>query len=226
MENELRGSAANTLARIHAVLSCRVGGLARIAGQRCTFAHGDAELAPKEIRQMARREAEAATARRQQFERMLGDDQPVRQRAVADSGDDPAYEEYETLAANAGSSGSGVSNVGSMPSEAVPQTVTGTVGGSSAAAAEPQRYRQDGTPLDFSSRDAKQEALRQHALEQMYEAEQAAWGLPVPTPVAMVSAPGTGDIVTRRALPPRGRGKHMVRPAWLVRQERGQSSYT
>ena len=36
---------------------------------------------------------------------------------------------------------------------------------------------EDGTPLDFSSRASKQEALRQHAIEQLYEAEQASWAI-------------------------------------------------
>ena len=72
--------------------------------------------------------------------------------------------------------------------------------------------RQDGTPLDFSSRASKQEALRQHKIEEAYNVTQAMWGLP---------ATGSGAAEDRQPvrLAPRGRGRHMVRPAWLTRME-------
>ena len=72
-------------------------------------------------------------------------------------------------------------------------------------------HRLDGTPLDFSSRTQKAEGLRQHAIEQIYNAEKASWGLLSAPPVTAAGQPPLG----------RGRGKHIVRPAWLVRQERG-----
>ena len=119
------------------------------------------------------------------------------------------------------------------------------MGGASldASTAPLEMHREDGTPLDFSSRDAKQEALRQKKLEQAYEAEQAAWGLPssvstqatppLPPPVAAggggVSVATFGAMPraasgTALPLPPLGRGRHVVRPAWLVRMERGRGS--
>ena len=188
---------------------------------------------------MKRRESEAiqaAMARRHQDMDAASDgddDRPVRQRAVADSGDDPAYEEYEKLAAAA--------NAPTRPGLALPEPVSAALPVpvsaalpppvteapqmpvSTAAAPPPglDLHRIDGTPLDFSSREAKQEALRQHALEQIYEAEQASWGLPTPTPAGAAATISVGAVGSL-PLPPRGRGRQMVRPAWLVRQEREQ----
>ena len=183
---------------------------------------------------MKRRETEAIqNARRYQDmdARSDGDDdRPVRQRAVADIGDDPVYEEYDKLTAAA--------NAPTHPGLALPEPVSGALPVPVSVARPPSVYeappmpastaapspaldlhRVDGTPLDFSSREAKQEALRQHALEQIYEAEQASWGLPTPKPAGTAATISAGA-VSSLPLPPRGRGRQMVRPAWLVRQER------
>ena len=190
-------------------------------GQRCSFAHSEAELAPKELRQMHRRQAEAAMALRQ-GRAADADDRQVRQRVLAD--DDPAYEEYDALlqkqqqqqtqTQRAHPGGAGV---------ALPTPVTGLLpvppSGPSAEEAPPAHMRADGTPLDFSSREAKQEAIRQHKLEMLYEAEQASWGLPTPSS----AAPGVGVAASSAPRPSLGRGKHVVRPAWLVRQNQGRA---
>lgn len=73
-------------------------------------------------------------------------------------------------------------------------------------------HRIDGTPLGFSSRDAKAEQIRQRSIEERYEAEQSAWGLTLP--------PAATRAVGRDGLALAGHGKQAVRPAWLTRQER------
>ena len=76
-----------------------------------------------------------------------------------------------------------------------------------------------GCGWSISSREAKQEAIRQHKLEMLYEAEQASWGLPTPSS----AAPGVGVAASSAPRPSLGRGKHVVRPAWLVRQNQGRA---
>ena len=118
-------------------------------------------------------------------------------------------------------------------------------------------YRSDGTPLDFSSREAKQEAQRQKLLERHYEAAQSAWGLPVassshghattappgpddgtsgawpPAPESAAAAAAAEAERLRAAriaaaglnpIPPRGRGRHGIKPMWLARMEQERGS--
>ena len=183
-------------------------------GHRCTFAHSEAELAPKELRQMHRRQAEAAMAHRQGLAAAT-DDRPVRQRELAD--DDPAYEEYDALLQKQlqqqKKTQPAAAGVGLPPPPS---------GGPPAEEVAPARVRADGTPLDFSSREAKQEAIRQHKKEMLYEAEQASWGLPVPSSSAVCVGAAVSSAISA-VHPPLGRGKHIVRPAWLVRQELGDA---
>jgi hypothetical protein len=201
-----------------------------VAGYKCTFAHGDAELAPKELRQMKRREAEAAMARRQGWAAAFEPEQPVRQRAVADSGEEPAYEEYEKLTAATAPSDDAGAPSGGGHSAGAGGCAGGCSGGcASSTAGAPEMHRFDGTPLDFSSRESKHEVLRQHAIEQIYDAEQASWGLPSqPSAAGAMAALGGGcaagaaSMSAWAALAPRGRGRHIVRPAWLTRQEQAQ----
>jgi len=115
-----------------------------------------------------------------------------------------------------------------------PSAATGADGGDpggsgSGSGGEVQLHRADGTPLDFSSREAKVEAMRQHVIERAYEAQQAAWGLPHSLPTHSAGTETVaGDAATRLgtclgspavAMPARGRGRHVVRPAWLVQME-------
>jgi hypothetical protein len=250
-------------------------------GQRCPFAHGDAELASKEYRQaVKRRQEEAEALKRSRAAAMADDDRPVRLREAVDGGEDddgPIYREYEKPAA---ASACGASD-GAAPyacgarSTAIGGGDDGAGGGGGGrggvlSAAAPHtatvHVRDDGTPLDFSSREAKVEARKQQALERAYEARQAEWGLPVPSSSHHVALPaavsagaqcphtihsgggrggplplpassstaatsaggvttgsGTASQALSRPLPPRGRGRHVVRPAWLVEMEREEA---
>ena len=73
-----------------------------------------------------------------------------------------------------------------------------------------------------SPRDSAARVPRaQREYEQFYEQQQSAWGLAMPTPAAAaVGQPGTTSGTA--SLAPRGRGRAMIRPAWLVRREREQ----
>ena len=106
------------------------------------------------------------------------------------------------------------------------------------------KHRDDGMPMGFMSRDAKQESLRQHRLEQQYEAEQAAWGFAAQpglsssstsasaaAAAAAVAAGSSSTVVASAATTTTasslaaaglGRGKSILRPAWVVRKERGE----
>ena len=198
-------------------------------GHRCQFAHGDHELAPREVRQSIRREAEAAEQRKAQFAALMrgdaGDDAddggvPAGRRRELDNleeGDGPAYLEYEALrSAAAGQDGGATSVAGGLP--APPS-------GPAVVPPPPSAAREDGITMAFSSRDAKQEALRQHRVEEAYNATQAAWGLAAAgtdggTAGASVSADSRDAMaLPPRPLMPRGRGRHVVRPAWLTRQK-------
>ena len=110
-------------------------------------------------------------------------------------------------------------------------TSAGSVGGSGSST-QVVHSRADGIVMEFSSRSAKQEALRQQALERAYEAEQARWGLPtaactaqgapLPHPSA-AAGHGAGSAADSddegHRLVARGRGRQTIRPAWLTRIE-------
>ena len=196
-------------------------------GHRCNFAHGDAELAPKEVRAFKRKEAEIQQQRREQnlsaareaaLEAASGG--VVRQREVGDGGDGPAYDSYEKLAAAAAAKAPAAAAALANNADAASSSSTHAPGGFAAIdLADVEMHRADGTPLDFSSRDAKVEALRQHQLEKAHEAAQAAWGLPA-QPGSSSRSVDTPVTSSNRPPPPRGRGRHVVRPAWMVAMER------
>jgi len=173
---------------------------------------------------MRRREAEAMQHKNQRFADAI-DDSTVRQREVVESGDDdPAYLAYGELTAAAAAKSA--THSGATSTGAVGDGVRGATGGSTEAA-ELELHRSDGTPLDFSSRDAKQESLRQQAIERAYAAEQASWGL-LPTCATGHAAPpsDSAQLPGRKPphhLAPRGRGRQAVQPAWLTRMEQGSS---
>ena len=127
-------------------------------GHRCTFAHGDAELAPKEFRQMRRREVEAAQMRRQGEMGANDDGGPVRQREIQDEGDGPAYLDFAALQeqAQAAAAAASLSSTGDdrLAGGVAAAAVAGSGSGNGSGMLEAM-YRQDGTPLDFSSREAK-----------------------------------------------------------------------
>lgn len=133
----------------------------------------------------------------------------MRQREIGQEGEEPAYLEYEALTAATAQPTAGTATMAAPAAAA---------DGGSSSGAEPlglELHRQDGTPLDFSSRNAKQEALRQHKIEEAYNATQAMWGLTSTAGTAHVDAAAT----SAQPLPSRGRGRMAVRPAWLTRQE-------
>lgn len=217
-------------------------------GSRCTFAHGDHELAPKEVRQKIRRQQEAT-------QRLLrrgdgdssGDERPIRMREGQDLISSESEAEAPADAADAGSSGGGCDGLqgqvaGTAQSSESHAPSSGDVGASPLPSwvgpphgiVAPQTgappapvppapadvpppttsgnvhadfmHRRDGTPLTFMSRDAKAEAMKQRELERAYAEEQQAWGLT-----------SHGGAASARPLPSLGRGRHVVRPAWLTR---------
>lgn len=127
--------------------------------------------------------------------------------------EDPEYLAYEELAASASSAATASSTACSITSEQ--SEVAAELKASSGA----EMHRQDGTPLGFLSRDAKQEALRQHKLEEEYKAMQAMWGLDTASR-NHTARPGVGSGSSAPLkLAPLGRGRQIVRPAWLTRRE-------
>ena len=190
-------------------------------GQRCPFAHGDHELAPKEVRQRARREQEEGARRREELQANIADRfaLPVRQRegdGADDVDGDALYRDYANPAAP--------EHGPPMPPPPLPPeaAAAGSVAAGQVATAGTVsldfEHRVDGTPLQFSSRDAKMEATRQRVIEQQYADEQRSWGLAAPpsqpAAAAALAAAAAGGA------PAVGRGRAFVRPAWLVRQER------
>ena len=171
---------------------------------------------------MHRKAAQEAVARREGFASLVDDDKIVRQREPLDeTAEGPQYQTYEELAAASAAAAAAAAGVAGGAAEASGGAEGhggGSVSSTDAAALELRQHRVDGTPLDFSSREAKTEAVRQHALERAYEAEQASWGLPVASGTAAAVANGRSPV--SGVLPPRGRGRHVVRPAWLTRMER------
>lgn len=203
---------------------------------------------------MHRREAEAAEQRRQQFQHLMqqksggldGDEASaaVRQREIDDDGNDgPSYLEYEALAARtiaaSESSAQRSGNGGGGSGGGSDRGATCCGGGHDAKAPmDLEMHRVDGTPLDFSSREAKGEAKRQQAIERAYAEQQALWGL-APTVSAHASCsstqsgiavdggerqPAAGGSSTQPRLRSLGRGRDAVRPAWLTRMESGGMS--
>lgn len=170
---------------------------------------------------MHRRQAEAKSAHAAARGAAVDDEVSVRQRVLAD--DDPQYEEYDTLVKKLQPPALPPPPSDAHGGSGVASTSASVAGGLPVPVEVPMHRRADGTPLDFASRDAKQEAIKQHKIEQMYAAEQAAWGLPVPAQPGAAPADAFGAAGARVAVPPpRGRGKHIVRPAWMTRQEQHQ----
>ena len=217
-------------------------------GQKCQFAHGDAELASKEVKQQIKEQL----ARKQGLHgystlpnavsSTAEDNAPVRQRAIRD--DEPVYEEYEKLAEKAAGP-KGSSSQADRDMAALVDAVAAPAAATSSAATMEDgliKHRDDGMPMGFMSRDAKQESLRQHRLEQQYEAEQAAWGFAAQpglsssstsaSAAAAAAAAGSSSTVVASAATTTtasslaaaglGRGKSILRPAWVVRKERGE----
>lgn len=177
-------------------------------GYACAFAHGDDELAPKEVRAQKRKLDEE---NRMASEAML-DKVAIRQRVVADGGAGPSYGDYEQLAAAA-------------QQKAVQRGESSSSRGERSVGEQhdgPLMHRPDGTPLEFSTRTAKVEAKKQYALEKEYESLQQQWGLPLQqqqqgSSTASASVGGASTATLPR--PPRGRGRAVIRPAWLTRRE-------
>ena len=159
--------------------------------------------------------------------------------AVAEVGDDPAYLAYDELAAAAASAAASATSAAAAASAGEQSDAQaggnrsapgdGGVRSGSMAEVPLELHRLDGTPLDFSSRDAKQESLRQQAIERAYAAERISWGLAPPTSThaqgsaaSLHHASGSGP--GSQGLAPRGRGRHVVRPAWLTRSQAQQGS--
>ena len=197
-------------------------------GHRCPMAHGDHELAPKDVRQRARKMQEEGQRKRQAFEEAVYGEAPVRQREL--EADEPLYTDYSALQGEA-----------TAAEQPPPQAHDGSE----------YTHRMDGTPLDFSSKAARQEVQRQRMQEQRYDEQQSAWGLPAATSAlaappppppdgptcagghehghaaglgAAAAAGGGGDEGGGCSAPPRsrGRGRAMVKPAWLAEQERAE----
>ena len=188
-------------------------------GSRCPFAHGDHELAPKEVRQRIRREQEAM-AKRAAGGGDDSDDEPVRQREAPDEfpeeegGPDP-YEIGDASAARPADDASASApaltpaDAGASACMPTPSEVSAAGGAMRTAGnvCTDFTHREDGTPLGFMTRDSKQEAKRQREIEAIYDDEQAKWGL-AGTSSATQQAAAAVDV---------GRGRDAVRPAWLTR---------
>ena len=193
-------------------------------GHRCNFAHGDAELAPKEVRAFKRKEAEIQQQRREQnlsaareaaLEAASGG--VVRQRAVGDGGDGPAYDSYDKLAAAAAKGARSGSSTRHHRRRGL--LIHHAPGGFAAIdLADVEMHRADGIFRLLVTR-RKVEALRQHQLEKAHEAAQVAWGVPA-QPGSSSRSVDTPVTSSNRPPPPRGRGRHVVRPAWMVAMER------
>lgn len=82
-------------------------------------------------------------------------------------------------------------------------------------------HRLDGLPLNFSSRDEKQVKQKMEREEEIYEAQQAEWGLGAGQGVPTSTT--TAHLLTGLSRTPRGRGRGATRPYWQTRQEKGES---
>lgn len=274
-------------------------------GRRCPFAHGEHELAPKEVKQQIMRAQKEAIAQQQaRHQAMMQpvtaaiDDVPVRQRDARDevymSSDDEAgaHRQRESPLAGGQSrsrsrssssrrcrsrssrgsrsrSSSGRSrsrsrsprrrrryryhmrsHSRSRSSRRRSSSSRSRSGSAAAPAAEPARpdqgltHRMDGTPLDFSSRDAKREQKKQRLIEEIFDEQSAAWGISASDPTKagdpfvasfqLVRAgpckPAHNMLCGRRRAAdlapqaPGGRGREFVKPAWLAQQVRAGGS--
>ena len=185
-------------------------------GWHCPFAHGDHELAPKEVRQRVRQSQEEKQAGKKGGWYQEGDNDQGggRQREVQedDNGLEPRYDDYESLVPQ--------QPPVAPPAQPPPAAAAAPAAeGCVATKTDAVDHRLDGTPMAFSSRDAKSEKQRQDRNEVIYQAEQQAWGL---DPTA-----GTSASASRTAATPAvaaGRGREAVKPAWMTRQQRSGAS--